>query len=135
MVAWKEGMGSVVGCDMVNERNVFASRPNPRTGVQRFRHEQRLASPSGRGDIGPMPPQETVFVNARPVTVTTGATVHQALIAFDPAVAERAGKGEAAVTDGVGRPIDLSALLTGGAILRVIPSARAGAPTDPDIEE
>jgi hypothetical protein len=68
--------------------------------------------------------QETVFVNARPVRVSEGATVRDALAAFDPDFAAQAAAGQASVTDGVGRPIELDALLTGGAILRVIPSAR-----------
>lgn len=70
-----------------------------------------------------------VFVNDRSVTVARGATVRDAVEAFDGALADLVGRGAAYVTDGVGRPVDGGeAVGEGGAILRVIVSARQGPP-------
>jgi hypothetical protein len=71
------------------------------------------------------------FVNERGQTVPAGATVRQAVAAFDPALAERVGQGEAYVTDARGIRVAPDHPLTGGAILRVVVSARA-AVDDPD---
>ena len=71
------------------------------------------------------------FVNERGQTVPAGATVRQAVAVFDPALAERVGKGEAYVTDARGIRVPADHPLTGGAILRVVVSARA-AVDDPD---
>lgn len=70
-----------------------------------------------------------VFVNDRSVSVARGATVRDAVEAFDGALADLMGQGAAYVTDGVGRPVDGGdSLGEGGAILRVIVSARQGPP-------
>jgi adenosine deaminase len=70
-----------------------------------------------------------VFVNARPVAVARGATVRDAVAAFDRELADLLGQGTAVVTDGVGRPVDPGdPVAEGGAILRVVVSARRGAP-------
>lgn len=71
------------------------------------------------------------FVNERAVSLAPGATVHDAVQAFDPALLARVGKGEAYVTDGRAIRVPLDAPLPAGSILRVIVSARAQA-DDPD---
>jgi adenosine deaminase len=73
-----------------------------------------------------------VFVNGRPVTVARGATVRDAVEEFDRSLADLLGSGAAHVTDGVGRAVDAGASVgEGGAIFRVIVSARAGPPRIP----
>jgi adenosine deaminase len=68
-----------------------------------------------------------VFVNDRPVTVTRGATVRDAVAELDRALADLLASGSAYVTDGVGRPVDGGdPVAEGGAILRVVVSARQG---------
>src|SRR5438445_8493390 len=70
-----------------------------------------------------------VFVNERPVTVARGASVRDAVEELDHALAELVGRGAAYVTDGVGRPVDAGDPVgEGGAIFRVVVSARQGPP-------
>jgi adenosine deaminase len=70
-----------------------------------------------------------VFVNERPVTVARGASVRDAVEGLDPELAELVGRGAAYVTDGVGRPVDAGDPVgEGGAIFRVVVSARQGPP-------
>ena len=70
-----------------------------------------------------------VFVNERPVTVARGARVRDAVEVLDHRLAELVGRGAAYVTDGVGRPVDAGDPVgEGGAIFRVVVSARQGAP-------
>jgi hypothetical protein len=71
------------------------------------------------------------FVNERGQSVPSGATVREAVAAFDAGLADRLGKGEAYVTDARGIRVPADHPLTGGAILRVVVSARA-AVDDPD---
>jgi len=71
------------------------------------------------------------FVNERGQTVPSGATAQEAVAAFDPALAARLEKGEAYVTDARGIRVPADHPLSGGAILRVVVSARA-AVDDPD---
>lgn len=71
------------------------------------------------------------FVNERGQTVPAGSTVRVAVAAFDPALADRVVKGEAYVTDARGIRVPSDHPLTGGAILRVVVSARATV-DDPD---
>ncbi len=78
-----------------------------------------------------MPDTIRCFVNERGQTVPAGATVQDAVASFDPALATRVGKGEAYVTDARGIRVTPDHPLTGGAILRVVVSARA-AVDDPD---
>jgi len=78
-----------------------------------------------------MPETLRCFVNERGQTVPAGATVQEAVAAFDPLLAARVGKGEAYVTDARGIRVAPDHPLTGGAILRVVVSARA-AVDDPD---
>lgn len=65
-----------------------------------------------------------LFVNERPVLVPVGATVREAVLAFDPALATALQQGSAHVTDGVGRAIEPSGAVEPGAIVRVVVSAR-----------
>jgi hypothetical protein len=70
-----------------------------------------------------MPDVLRCFVNERALSLTPGATVRDAVAAFDPALADRVVRAEAYVTDGRGIRVAPEQQLTGGAILRVI-SAR-----------
>jgi len=73
-----------------------------------------------------------VFVNDRAVSVARGGTVRDAVAAFDRELADLLGSGAAQVTDGVGRPVDHGDPVgEGGAILRVVVSARQGPPRIP----
>ena len=70
-----------------------------------------------------------VFVNDRSVSVARGATVREAVARFDHGLADLLDQGAAVVTDGVGRPVDgADPVSEGGAILRVVVSARSGPP-------
>jgi hypothetical protein len=78
-----------------------------------------------------MPDAIRCFVNERAVTLTPGATVTDAVTAFDPALAARMALGEAYVTDARAIRIAPDQALAAGAILRVIHSTRAKV-DDPD---
>lgn len=65
-----------------------------------------------------------VFVNERPVSVSPGSKVRDAVAAFDAALAGKLASGAAYVTDGVGRPAQPEAGVEPGAIIRVVLSAR-----------
>ena len=70
-----------------------------------------------------------IFVNDRAVSVARGATVRDAVAVLDRELGELLGSGAAYVTDGVGRPVDGGDPVgEGGAILRVVVSARKGPP-------
>jgi adenosine deaminase len=70
-----------------------------------------------------------VFVNERPVSVARGACVRDAVAVLDHELAQLLGRGVAYVTDGVGRPVDAGDPVgEGGAIFRVVVSARQGPP-------
>src|SRR5437879_3626136 len=76
-----------------------------------------------------MGPVISVFVNERPVSVARGASVRDAVEVLDHGLAELLGSGAAYVTDGVGRPVDAADPVgEGGAIFRVVVSARQGPP-------
>jgi len=66
-----------------------------------------------------------VFVNARAVQVASGATVLDAVRAFDPAEGDALAAGTRGVTDSRGLPATPSTPVHGGAIFRLV-SARAG---------
>lgn len=66
----------------------------------------------------------TVFVNERPVEVSCGSTVLEAVRAFDAGLAAALNGSGTYVTDGVGRRIDPASALTAGSILRVVGSGR-----------
>lgn len=78
-----------------------------------------------------MPDAFRCFVNERAVTLTPGATVTDAITAFDPALAARMALGEAYVTDARAIRVAPDQALVAGAILRVINSTRAKV-DDPD---
>ena len=78
-----------------------------------------------------MPDILRCFVNERSLALAPGSTVREAVTAFDPALAERVAGGSAYVTDARGLRVEADQPLAGGAILRVVVSARAGA-DDPD---
>ncbi len=65
----------------------------------------------------------TVFVNARVVQVPTGATVLDAVRAFDPAEGDAFAAGTRGVTDSRGLPVAPTGPVHGGAIFRLV-SAR-----------
>jgi len=71
-----------------------------------------------------------VFVNERPVDVPVGATVRDAVAAFDRGLAELLATAAAYVTDGVGRVVDAGDPAgEAGAVLRVVVSAGGSRPT------
>ena len=78
-----------------------------------------------------MPDTMRCFVNERSLALAPGATVQEAVAAFDAAMAARLAGGTAYVTDARGIRVASDHRLEGGAILRVVVSARA-ATDDPD---
>jgi len=72
-----------------------------------------------------------IFVNEAAVVVMPGATIREAVMAFDPDLAGALREGRAYVTDGVGRPVEPSGSVEPGAIFRVVLSARRAA-ADPE---
>lgn len=78
-----------------------------------------------------MPDPIRCFVNERALSLAPGATVLDAVKAFDAALAARVGRGEAYVTDARGLRTPADHPLAAGNILRVIVSARATT-DDPD---
>ena len=78
-----------------------------------------------------MPDTLRCFVNERSLALAPGATVQDAVAAFDAALAGRLAGGGAYVTDARGIRVATDQALEGGAILRVVVSARA-ATDDPD---
>lgn len=73
------------------------------------------------------------FVNERPVSVSAGATVADAVRAFDSALADRLAAGEGRVTDGRGIDLPLDNPVHAGTILRAVISARRPA-AEPDAD-
>jgi hypothetical protein len=68
------------------------------------------------------------YVNGRGVDVPAGATALDAVRAADPAVADAIAAGDRALTDSRGLPIEPSAVLSGGSILRVVSGRRRREP-------
>ena len=64
------------------------------------------------------------FVNGTALSLPRGATVLDAVRAFDPAVADAVSAGTRAVTDSRGLPTPFDAPLAGGSVFRIV-SARA----------
>ena len=64
----------------------------------------------------------TVFVNERPVSVETGASLAEAISILDPHLGGAVASGRAYVTDGVGRRLPTATTVFPGAIFRVITS-------------
>jgi len=75
-----------------------------------------------------------VFVDGRGVDAPSNGTVLDAVRSHDADVAERVETGLARVTDSRGLPIDASAPVYGGAILRVLP-VRAARSETPDHDQ
>ena len=65
-----------------------------------------------------------IFIDEAAVSVPAGIPVHQAIALYDPELAAAISEGKAHLTDGVGRRITADAPVSGGAIIRVIRSAR-----------
>ena len=68
-----------------------------------------------------------VFVNERPVEVTRGAAVRDAVAALDPGLAALLASEAAYVTDARGLPVDPASPVGAGSILRSV-SRRAPEP-------
>ena len=73
-----------------------------------------------------------VFVNGQGLDVPPGATVLDAVRAFDAAAADAVTRGERVVTDSRGLPADAAALLQSGAIFRLVPKRDRAETTAPD---
>lgn len=68
-----------------------------------------------------LPPEIRVFVNERGLSLPRGATVLDAIHAFSNNDGNALASGRAKVTDSRGLPLTPDAVITGGAILRVLP--------------
>lgn len=76
-----------------------------------------------------MADQLRVFVNEKPVDVARGASVRDAVAAFDRGLADLLVTEAAYVTDGVGRRVDAGdPVREAGTVLRVVVTARRGPP-------
>ena len=73
-----------------------------------------------------------VYVNARPVNVSTGGTMLDAVRCSDGALASAIDAGERSLTDSRGLPLDPNAPAFSGAIIRVV-AARARTDSDSEI--
>ena len=75
-----------------------------------------------------------VFVNAVGINVPAGATILDAVRAFDAADADAVAQGEKLVTDSRGLPIDADKTVSAGSIFRLLPVRKRGgaALTDDD---
>ena len=71
-----------------------------------------------------MPDVLRCFVNECGLSLSPGATVRDAVTAFDPALADRIARAEAYVTDARGIRVAPEQVLAGGAILRVVSTSR-----------
>jgi hypothetical protein len=71
-----------------------------------------------------------VYVNGRGVDVPAGATAIDAVRASDADAADQVIGGERALTDSRGLPLDPSAELVGGSIIRIISGRRRGTTTE-----
>lgn len=68
-----------------------------------------------------LPPEVRVFVNERGISLPRGATVLDAILAFDANDGELLATGRAKVTDSRGLPLDAALVINGGTIMRVLP--------------
>ena len=69
-----------------------------------------------------MSPSVRVYVNSRALDLPRGATVGDAIRAWDPSQVDAVSRGERAVTDSRGLPASLSDVVSQGSILRVVGS-------------
>jgi hypothetical protein len=67
-----------------------------------------------------------VFINSRGIDAPDGATVLDAIRAWDPREADALAAGERRVTDSRGLPTAIDAPAYSGAIFRILPSRRSG---------
>jgi len=75
-----------------------------------------------------------VFVNAVGVSVPAGASILDAVRAFDAADADAVARGEKLVTDSRGIPIDADKKVSAGSIFRLLPVRRRGGAAETDDE-
>jgi len=68
-----------------------------------------------------------VFINSRGVDAPDGATVLDAVRAWDAREADALAAGERRVTDSRGLPAAIDAPAYAGAIFRILPARRSGA--------
>jgi hypothetical protein len=68
-----------------------------------------------------LPPEVRVFVNERGISLPRGATVQDAVDASSEKDGAALAAGRARVTDSRGLPLPADAVVTGGAIMRVLP--------------
>ena len=70
------------------------------------------------------------YVNGRGVDVPAGASAIDAVRAWDVAAADQVVAGDRALTDSRGLPLEPSAILTAGSIIRLVSGRRRGAATE-----
>ena len=70
------------------------------------------------------------YVNGRGVDVPAGATAIDAVRAHDEQAAEQVEAGDRALTDSRGLPLEPSAALSTGSIIRIVSGRRRGAATE-----
>lgn len=70
------------------------------------------------------------YVNGRGVDVPAGATAIDAVRAHDEHAAEQVVAGDRALTDSRGLPLEPSAALSTGSIIRIVSGRRRGAATE-----
>lgn len=66
-----------------------------------------------------------IYVDAKPVDATSGATPLEALAAHDPAAAELVRSGARVIVDNRGLPAPLDQPVTNGSIFRLVSSKQA----------
>lgn len=70
------------------------------------------------------------YVNGRGVDVPAGASALDAVRVADAQAADQVEAGDRALTDSRGLPLEPSALLAGGSIIRIVSGRRRGAATE-----
>jgi hypothetical protein len=70
------------------------------------------------------------YVNGRGVDVPAGASAIEAVRIWDSAAADQVAAGERALTDSRGLPLEPSATLVAGSIVRIVSGRRRGAETE-----
>ena len=70
------------------------------------------------------------YVNGRGVDVPAGASAIEAVRVWDSAAADQVAAGERALTDSRGLPLEPSATLVAGSIVRIVSGRRRGAETE-----
>lgn len=72
------------------------------------------------------------YVNGRGVEVPVGATAIDAVRAWGIEAADQVMAGDRALTDSRGLPLDPSAVLAGGSIIRIVSGRRRGGGATPE---